>query len=388
MAHLLQAGATRFGVSSSVSHFSLHHQVQLKLRLGPRIVLTLFLLVATTSQLCGDITFFTTNGALAQDTATSRCEDIDNGTQCTCDKVSGNQQDLTATVSATRSVLQLLCKTGLTWTPAGADNKQVCPEATDDLKNCKKDGGKPTCIDVTTLLAGSTDGIKWQDVTGESQGNTKGKQLTIPAANLPYSDKKFIVGCLSSDQSTSKCKLTVTLEARPSVTEKNHTVTCAYGKTSNPTHQTVKLSPSQNSFTLVCGSEGEVLPTKYQDTYCGSKDGESAAAKQCSGNYTEVIPTYENTWWEETKDKTSYSLVIPSDSFPEEETKITLGCQKKASTSGDRTREEATAAASTVCTVDVTIEGVTSSASLSRGMDGVLFWVVGFGAMSIAFACL
>ncbi|CBZ50821.1 srs domain-containing protein [Neospora caninum Liverpool] len=387
MAHLLQAGATRFGVSSSVSHFSLHHQVQLKLRLGPRIVLTLLLLVATTSQLCGDSTFFTTNGAVAQKTAPFRCEDIDNGTQCTCEATS-SESAITATLSATRSVLQLLCKTGLTWTPAGADNKQVCPETTTDLKQCTKGGGEHQCIDVTTLLAGSTDDIKWREVTGVPPTADKSKILTIPAANLPYSDKKFIVGCLSSDQSTSKCKLTVTLEARPSVTEKNHTVTCAYGKTSNPTHQTVKLSPSQNSFTLVCGSEGEVLPTKYQDTYCGSKDGESAAAKQCSGNYTEVIPTYENTWWEETKDKTSYSLVIPSDSFPEEETKITLGCQKKASTSGDRTREEATAAASTVCTVDVTIEGVTSSASLSRGMDGVLFWVVGFGAMSIAFACL
>ncbi|CBZ50816.1 SAG3 protein, related [Neospora caninum Liverpool] len=388
MVHARLRGAAVVEASPSESHFFAVHGESLKRSLATRFVLVFLLLLASTAGLSGYPSPFVIQAAAATPNV-SECVVQDSGGQTTCTCVSTDDRDpkeLQATLSSTKSVLQLVCQTGLTCAPDELTQKQVCPENTPDLTKCKNDQGNPKCIDVTTLLAGSAESIGWEAVPEVK--NVKAKKLSIPRENLPYSDKKFIVGCLSTPttNNTAKCKLTVTLEARASVTDK-HTVTCAYGKTSNPTHQTVKLSPSQNRFTLVCGSEGEVLPTDYKSTYCFSEEGGNAA-KTCGGNYTEVIPAYESSWWNQDSSNHSFSLVIPQDSFPEEETKIVVGCGKKATGSVDRSKKETSADSSSVCSVEVTIEGVTSSASLSVDTAGAFSLVVGFASLLTGLGCV
>ncbi|CBZ50815.1 srs domain-containing protein [Neospora caninum Liverpool] len=383
MAHVRLAGAAAVEASPSASRFLPVNRVPLKLALASRLGLVFLVLLVSTAGLSGCPSSFVIQ-AMALEAKASECiEEGGSQTTCTCNSMEqGDPKELQATLSATKSALQLVCQNDLKCAPEELTEKQVCPENTPDLKDCKRNGQTTQCVSVTTLLTGNAEEVKWVQVT--DQANTV-KKMTIPKENLPYTDKKFIVGCLDQNKKNTKCKLTVTLEARESVTE-NQTVTCAYGKTSNPTHQTVTLSPSQNSFTLVCGSEGEVLPTEYQNTYCVSQAGKNASA-ECSGNYTEVIPAYESNWWKENTSSHSFTLAIPEDGFPEEATKIMVGCQKKTSQPSKEKGEPATESP-TVCSVDVTIEGVASAASLSGGMGGVVSSVVSFLALLTFSACV
>ncbi|EPT27600.1 SAG-related sequence SRS38B [Toxoplasma gondii ME49] len=362
--------------------------VPVKLHLASRLGLVSLLLVATTAGLLGYQPSFVTRAVADEPAKNSACVIEANGGQTTCTCVSteeGKPKDLAATLSATASVLQLVCESTLTFAPDEAD-KQVCPAETTNLQTCVSNGDSKTSIDVTSLLTGNTEGIKWETVTREAQGTTK--KLSIPPANLPYTDQRFAVGCLDSGKTTTKCKLTVTIEARASVTQ-DQIVTCAYGKTSNQKHQSIKLSPSQNKFTLVCGKDGEVLPTKYQSTFCVRKDGVDARA-ECSGNYTDVIPAYETQWWKHDAAQHTFTLEIPEGGFPEKETQIMVGCQKSkkdATGTDNEVREEASSESPTVCSVDVTIEAVASSASLSGGVAGVFSWFCSVGAF-LTVSCL
>ncbi|CBZ50818.1 srs domain-containing protein [Neospora caninum Liverpool] len=383
MAHVRLAGAAAIEAPPSASRFLRVNGVPLKLSLAFRLGLVFFLLLVSTAGLSGNPCSFVIQAVADEPQASACIEESGGKTTCTCVSTENeNPKELQATLSATKPALQLECQTNLQCAPDGLDQQQVCPEGTKDLKDCKRNGGTPTCVSVTTLLTGNAEAVRWEDVNADAH---RTKKMTIPKDNLPYTDKKFIVGCLNSGGAQAKCKLTVTIEARESVTE-NQTVTCAYGKTSNPTHQTITLSPSQNSFTLVCGSEGEALPTKYQNTYCVSQAGTNASA-ECSGNYTEVIPAYESNWWKEDTSRQSFTLAIPEDGFPEEATNITVGCQKKTSQSSKKKGEPATESP-TVCSVDVTIEGVASAASLSGGMGGVVSSVVSFLALLTFSGCV
>ncbi|EPR57098.1 SAG-related sequence SRS38C [Toxoplasma gondii GAB2-2007-GAL-DOM2] len=381
MVRLPQVGATFSGAFFSSPRLPLDCVVQLRLSRVSIMWLTL-LLLASASELYGSVPLFATQGALAS-SAESKCEETETETNCICGKEESKAKELQATLSAAKSTLQLLCRADLIYAPGQLSNKQVCPENISDLTQCRKcDGGAVQYIDVTSLLAGSTEAIKWEDSLEEQEGETA-KRLSIPPANLPYSDKKFIVGCLDKEKTTTKCALTVSLEARPTVTE-NQTVTCAYGASSNEAHQTIKLSPSKNRFTLVCGRDGEVLPSEYEDVYCPSQEKGDAAA-ECTGNYTEVIPAYDSKWWEHDTYSNTFSLLIPESGFPAKETKLLIGCQKKSSQLADTARQGAAQASSTVCNVDITVEGVPSSTSLPQRVVGLLSWVMGFGTMLSAF---
>ncbi|CBZ50820.1 srs domain-containing protein [Neospora caninum Liverpool] len=377
MGHVRTQGAAVVDVSSSASQFLNVREVSLKMTLASRLGLVVLLLLASTAGQSGYPSSFVIQAVADEPASECVVQESEGQTTCTClSTEAGKPKVLQATLSAAKSALQLVCQSDLKCAPDGLSEKQVCPESTTDLKDCKANG--PTeCVNVTTLLTGNIETVRWEEVNVDSK-NPKPKRLTIPTENLPYTDKKFIVGCLDKEGNNAKCKLTVTLEARESVTE-NQTVTCAYGKTSNPTHQTITLSPSQNSFTLVCGSEGEVLPTEYQNTYCVSQAGTNASA-ECCGNYTEVIPAYESNWWKEDRSSHSFTLAIPEDGFPEEATNITVGCQQKGADTSNNARDEAVSDSPTVCSVDVTIEGVTSSAS-SVGTAGAFSFLGGFAAL-------
>ncbi|KEP60503.1 UNVERIFIED_CONTAM: SAG-related sequence SRS38A [Hammondia hammondi] len=384
MAFVSLTGAAAVQAAASTSRLPVTRGVPVKLYLASRLELVSLLLIATTAGLSGYQPSFVTRAVADEPAKASACVEQVNGgqTMCMCLSTQQTTQLLEATLSTTKSSLYLVCQSSLKFIPQAPDNKQVCPAHMAVLKKCTGSGEGNTSIDVTTLLGGATHEIKWQNVK-DVKGNTK-KKLIIPPENLPYVEKKFTVGCADAN-GEPKCKLTVTLEARASVTE-DQTVTCAYGKTSNQEHQSIKLSPSHNRFTLVCGDDGEVLPKEYQSNFCDVVKEQDASTADCTGNYTKVIPAYETKWWDYDPRSTAYSLVIPEGGFPKEGTKIMVGCQKrKGAESPAKVKEEASADSSTVCSVDVTVDGVQSSASFSRGVVDTFYWVVGFGAMLTAF---
>ncbi|KFH13769.1 SAG-related sequence SRS38A [Toxoplasma gondii MAS] len=386
MAPVSLASAAAVKVAASASRLPVMRVVPVKLHLASRLGLLSLLLVTTMAGPLGYQHSFVTRAVADEPAKGSACVIEANGGQTTCMCLSTQRtvEPLEATLSTTKSSLQLVCQSSLKFIPQAPDNnKHVCPADVAVLKQCTGSGDGNTSIDVTTLLGGATQEIEWQNVE-DVKGSTT-KKLIIPPANLPYAEQSFIVGCVDAE-GEPKCKLTVTLEARASVTE-DQTVTCAYGKTSNPKHQSIKLSQSRNRFTLVCGKDGEVLPKEYRSKFCKFGKEQDASTADCTGNYTEILPVYETKWWDYDPRSTTYSLVIPEGGFPEEKTEIMVGCQKRESAeSSAKVKEEASADSPTVCSVDVTIEGVLSSASFfPRGVVDTFSWVVGFGAMLTAF---
>ncbi|PFH36086.1 SAG-related sequence [Besnoitia besnoiti] len=295
------------------------------------------------------------------------CVASESETVCTCDNKTQLTTPLVASLSDKRNVLNLECRDGLHYAPDGLSRKKVCDANSSTLK-CGEDNGPP-CMDIDDLLAGSPTNVQWTEVKKKATGQPK--SLTIPPENIPYIDGHFVVGCLdSASNETPKCKVAVTVEARASLTD-GQTVTCAYGASSNPSHQAVTLSPSKNSFTLVCGEKGTVLPTNYQTSFCspGSED----AKKSCEGDYQTILPGYEGKWWEKREGAESYTLSIPVDKFPKEQARIVVGCEQK----DERANVKNTAPSGkgpTVCSVDVTIEAGASASpsSLPASADAVL----------------
>ncbi|KFH01763.1 SAG-related sequence SRS38D [Toxoplasma gondii VAND] len=386
MAYTIMVGEVSVAKArSSTTPFSLARVVKVRLSSASRLGCVALLLLASATGLPGYPSSFLIRALADESQVSSVCVPGEGVTKCTCAaQESTNPKALEASFSEKLSALELACEQQ-SFAPEDPDNKRVCPADTSDFKDCKDNQANTKSIDLTTLLTGDTESIKWETVTREAQGTTK--KLSIPPANLPYTDQSFAVGCLDSSKTTAKCKLTVTIEARASVTQ-DQIVTCAYGKTSNQKHQSIKLSPSQNKFTLVCGKDGEVLPTNYQSTFCVRKDGVDARA-ECSGNYTDVIPAYETQWWKHDAAQHTFTLEIPEGGFPEKETQIMVGCQKskKAAGTDKEVREEASSDSPTVCSVDVTIEAVASSASLSGGVAGVFSWFCSVGAF-LTVSCL
>ncbi|CBZ53659.1 SRS domain-containing protein [Neospora caninum Liverpool] len=295
---------------------------------------------------------------------------------CVCNNKPSDQKDLTAIVSEKRNALQISCKTdALTCAPGGLQGTNVCPSTTTTLADCKTAPfrGSTAPVDINSLLIGPTT-VSWENADNAVAGCTS-KKMTVPPENFPLVDQKFIVGCVDRSDQSGSMKVTVTIEARAS-TMQDHIVKCAYGKKSNPAHQAVTLSPEKNSFTLVCGTAGEVLPTTYETNYCISDNGDDATAS-CQGSYAEIFPNYEQTWWTTTANTNEYKFTIPDGQFPAEEQKITVGCQKTTTESGKQ-RTDSEEKDSSVCSVDVTIvASAASSAALTSGLAVTLVSIVG-----------
>ncbi|PFH36082.1 SAG-related sequence [Besnoitia besnoiti] len=319
--------------------------------------------------ICFGFQSFSTVRAVTAQTVTTDCVPEDNKTTCSCEeqgvKESGKQ--LSAILSKDRSVLTVDCKGALKFAPKVAADNRVC-SAQEDLPACT--------LSLHKLLAGNSPDVNWTEC--ETNGKTKGecKSLSIPQERLPFTDQQFAVGCVSADNQ-KKCRVAVTMKARASLTE-GQTVTCAYGAGSNQLHQTVKLNPTHNSFTLVCGEKGEVFPQKYDETFCTSEPKGNEEA--CSGNYQSVLPGYEKDWWKEDKKARSFTFSIPVDQFPREPTKIIVGCQHSEKSSTDQESDEEVPAP-TACSVDVTIESRASALSAAIIGELSLLW----GVSAVAF---
>ncbi|PFH36808.1 SAG-related sequence [Besnoitia besnoiti] len=177
----------------------------------------------------------------------------------------------------------------------------------------------------------------------------RSKVLIIPPENLPFVDGEFAVGCVNNSQAS--CKVRVTVAARATVT-KDQQVSCAYGKDSNNQHQIIKLSPSQNRFTLACGDKGTIVQTNYKIAYCPVTEGQDAAP-ECSEEYKTILPGYEEGWW--TGDNgNSATLTIPKDKFPNNEARFMIQCQTTEGTEAKNALRDKLQ--DSVCSVDVTIE--------------------------------
>ncbi|PFH36256.1 SAG-related sequence [Besnoitia besnoiti] len=256
-------------------------------------------------------------------------------------------------------------------------NNKVCPKDS-TLSECNADKQPKCAVSIHDFLHGEgISAVKWQ----KSPSSTE-YTLSVPGSAAPLSDKFFWVGCSSSKQDSvdeSLCKINVTLNARESRTIKGNVVQCAYGANSNDNGpQKVTLSPKANSLTLICGSEGAIQPTKYDEHYCSGN-----VKDDCSGAYKTVLPDFEKEWWTatpSTSDKTQYKLVIPEDKFPDNKQQILLGCRSSAVLPASRVSPDSTQSAGpTSCVVDVTIAAAASSSS-AAAHD----WFVTFSVSSVS----
>ncbi|PFH36104.1 SAG-related sequence [Besnoitia besnoiti] len=359
--------SARFGQALPAFVGARHQRRQTDYGFSPRKGLTLAVLVANFTAFSTYLCASGLPGRVSEET--SSCEPTDNGTKCTChaSDTSSEAKSLTAALSQKKNLLEVVCKSPLAPAPAALAGALVCAAGADCLTECTA-VKSPSCIDVVSLLSGTRENVKWKSNPEEVRDVEQSKTLTIPFENFPYTDGHFFVGCTDKN-TTTKCTVAVTVEARVSTTA-GQIVTCAYGAGSNLSHQAVTLSQSQNSFTLVCGEEGEVLPTKYETAYCSADAG-----ADCSEDYKSVIPAYERSWWAKNNDGRSFTLSVPVDKFPTDQTKIVVGCRYKGDSKGSKNSDK-DASGPTVCSVDVTIEASASAAMTVRSIDAFTLLVV------------
>ncbi|PFH36817.1 SAG-related sequence [Besnoitia besnoiti] len=334
--------------------------------------------------------FLDTLPALAELKETrSRCEEGTNMTKCSC-QVEANQTTATlrTTMSQQKAVFHLLCESSMQYAPDKLEGSTVCPAETRSLLECKTEGNSRAAVDpagttkpveIQTFLSEADPKVSWE--TPEA-GENNTRTLSIPQQLFPYVDGEFVVGCLDSSNNKATCQVTVALAARESATE-GHKALCAYGEASNKKHQSITLSPANNSFALVCGDKGEIVQKDYKSSYCPVGDGMEAATT-CKGDYKTILPEYEQAWWGGDDGK-SFTLTIPKEKFPENEATLMIQCQKKSDKLGSKSGTPGTSKPS-VCTVHVTIEGTgkasSSPPSASLGATGLCVLLVLAGATS------
>ncbi|PFH36814.1 SAG-related sequence [Besnoitia besnoiti] len=316
--------------------------------------------------------------AAAAEVQKSKCADSEGGVQCSCSKEDPSKDlvALSTTITDKRSEMELICNDSLQHSPRELKSTFVCPATTTDLLDCET--SEPTAtLDINSLLAASAAKVTWNEKAVENNPPTT-RTLSIPKERFPYVDEKFVVGCTGEAverQKKTKCTVTVTVAARATVTE-NQKVTCAYGSGSNTKHQAAALSPSNNSFTILCGDKGEIVQTNYKLKFCPVSDTKGAVT-DCSEDYKTVLPGYEEGWW--TGDNArGFTFTVPKDKFPRNEAKFMIQCQKSSNARGNG-KAEPDAEAPSVCSVDVTVEGSgqesLSPASSSVGSTGLLLLI-------------
>ncbi|PFH36806.1 SAG-related sequence [Besnoitia besnoiti] len=299
-------------------------------------------------------------GSLADETVKLSCETSAKRTKCTCVNGGATTETKAVSLSQTENEFEMYCTHNLTCAPLGLKDSVVCLATVESLNQCENDTeDKKNCMDVKQLLEGAPDSVKWTNGNAIPSQDTS-KVLGVPQENFPYVDGIFSVGCIESND-TEKCRVNVVVKARATTTQ-DRKVICAYGTDSNQEHQTMTLSPSENSFTLVCGEKGEIVQKNYKETYCPVTEGKEAVT-ECAKGYKPILPAYEHNWWTG-DEKQSFTLTIPKDAFPENDAKMTVQCQKRVE-AGETAKAAPAAPSPTVCSVDVTIQGIGSSSAFS-----------------------
>ncbi|PFH36255.1 SAG-related sequence [Besnoitia besnoiti] len=259
------------------------------------------------------------------------------------------------------NTLKLVCDINGGVVPTSLPQSKVCPGNV-PFSECKDEAGKKVAVSIQDFL----DGESSKKISWKTNGSAATYTLTIPQSAAPLSDKAFWVGCSPTKQqkqtiNRAACQVSVALKAKESTTIDGNVVRCAYGATSNEKGpQKVTLSPKANSLTLVCGSEGAIQPTTYNEHFCSGQISDN-----CSDAYTAVLPDFQKDWWTpDSSGKTPYKLVIPEDKFPEKEQHISVGCKYSPAQPGSRASLDAPQSVGpTLCVVDVTIVAAESSSS-------------------------
>ncbi|PFH36097.1 SAG-related sequence [Besnoitia besnoiti] len=335
-----------------------------KERVRSGLALPVLTFIATIVVFSG-VPFLPGTGAEGVTSVSPACTASGSATTCTCSDAAAaasaaaaSESKQSATLSKDTNILSVNCSGGLQFAPTGDKHTMVCSAEAGDLKQCN--------VEIVELLAGTPNDVKWKACdTQERNGKPSCQTLTIPQDNLPFVDQKFAVGCTGEDSTKKVCKVDVTLKAIASATN-GQTVTCAYGAGSNESRQVVTLNPSKNSFTLVCGDKGTVLPTNYDTKFCSSDP--AGTSTTCDGDYQSILPGFENGWWKKDDPDTpkSFTLSIPVDKFPKEQAKMVVACQQTTPKSSSKIAKDEIATSS-VCRVDVTIEA-SAFAAAARGM--------------------
>nr|CCA30053.1 SRS domain-containing protein [Neospora caninum Liverpool]CEL71266.1 TPA: SRS domain-containing protein [Neospora caninum Liverpool] len=196
------------------------------------------------------------------------------------------------------------------------------------------------------------------------QKTTKKKSLTVPPEALPLTDKSFFAGCSKTDQDLQNgkdCVVNVTVKARTSAVN-DGVLTCAYGTEGNSSVPEVTLNSGNNSLTILCGSEGQMRPTKESFTayHCAGSNTDGCTI----ANLTEIMPGFASSWWTtDEQNSNAPKLVIPVDGFPAQEETIVLGCNPNNNVTGTKRDEqggETTSANLPTCKVKLTLAASTS----------------------------
>ncbi|PFH35271.1 SAG-related sequence [Besnoitia besnoiti] len=241
-------------------------------------------------------------------------------TMCNCSdqpsKATREEPVNDATLSESTNILQVQCKQPSAFVPAGTS---VCAGtgAEASLTACKaSEGGSPK-VPISTLLA------KIPSSTTAWEASDDTSSLTIPSASFPFVDKDFFVGCSNGD--SSSCVVNVTVKARKSLLKEN-VLTCSYGAESNQPVPKTTLDSTNNSLTVVCGTDGTMPLTAGVPTIYLCKDPETDVCTTVE-DVTEVFPGFSKAWWtKQDGQENAAKLTIPKDGFPVEPKTVMFGC--------------------------------------------------------------
>ncbi|CBZ50528.1 srs domain-containing protein [Neospora caninum Liverpool] len=322
-----------------------------------------------------------TNPILTVQGTTARCELNQNGGQTAQAAATGS-----LTLSQKNLTAALAC-VGKSQTAVPEHLANVCQpngkSAGANQCTFEDNASAGTAVALNKLLGVETD-AQWTKVQQAQKTNTTTEKWTLQMreADLPFSDKTFLVGCkdTSSGSSTKNvCKLTVNVEARASSVGDHNVVTCAYGKNSNPKPLEVEMSTENNTLTIQCGTEGSLNPTSYTTDFCISDSTDLEACTKKA--FVNILPTFVTSWWATTGN--SAKLTIPQTDFPEADQHIVLGCVPTTTASEDpkKAREkEVETVTPASCRVLVTIK---SRSSTSYGSSAMQMLAAASGAAAV-----
>ncbi|CBZ49959.1 srs domain-containing protein [Neospora caninum Liverpool] len=214
-------------------------------------------------------------------------------------------------------------------------------------------------------LLGTSNTVQWtKKALSHNENQGEQRTLTLTQADLPRTDKSFMVGCQKSAK--SPCKVTVNVNARPSSVDDKNVVTCAYGKDSNPKPVEVEMSEDKNTLTIDCGTNASMYPQDYTSHYCAP---ESESKEQCiKKNYSDVLGTFDSSWWSTQQNGISATLTIPKTDFPPEDQSLLVACVPE-SLSTENTKKANSIPHSvtgiTACRVLVTVKKANSASTAS-----------------------
>ncbi|PFH36818.1 SAG-related sequence [Besnoitia besnoiti] len=88
----------------------------------------------------------------------------------------------------------------------------------------------------------------------------------------------------------------------------------------------MRISSSQNSFTLLCRDKGQIVQTNYQKSFCPVSDAKGTGTN-CNTDCTTTLPGYKRGWWTGDRKK-GFTFTVPKDDFPQNEANFMVECQK------------------------------------------------------------